>query len=124
MCVGLKSCRFIPSYVRLGLGGGELGSSFLLPRIVGRQRAASILLTGRDIDSTMAEQWGILSKVVSSDEELAAECINVAADMVSLSPKGLRFTKWLLNESHDMTLDQCLGREDLNQIFMSQSNRT
>merc|ERR1711972_880244 len=81
VCVGLRSCRYIPSYVRLGLGGGELGTSFFLPRIVGRQRAASILLTGKEINAEQAEQWGLLSMVVDTEEQLTAECRRLAEEM-------------------------------------------
>jgi len=56
---------------------------------------------------------------VPGHEELATECLKVAEDMLSLSPKGLRFTKWLLNNSQDMSMAHVLDREDLAQNFMS-----
>lgn len=118
VCLGVPGTRYLPSYVKLGLGGGELGTSYFLPRIVGRQRAASILLTGREIDAETALSWGLLAKLVSSEADLALECRKVASDMLSLSPKGLRYTKWLLNNSQEMSMAQALDREDLAQNFM------
>ena len=42
--------------------GGELGTSYFLPRIVGRGRAAAHLLTGKEISTEQAEQWGLLNE--------------------------------------------------------------
>ena len=41
--------RFIPSFVKIGLSGGEIGTSYFLPRLIGRSLACEILLTGREI---------------------------------------------------------------------------
>lgn len=43
--------------------GGELGTSYFLPRLVGRGRAAAALLTGKEISTEQAEQWGLLNEV-------------------------------------------------------------
>ena len=45
--------------------GGELGTSYFLPRIVGRGRAAAHLLTGKEISTKQAEQWGLLNEAWS-----------------------------------------------------------
>eukprot|EP00930_Biecheleria_cincta_P032095 TRINITY_DN22261_c0_g1_i1.p1 TRINITY_DN22261_c0_g1~~TRINITY_DN22261_c0_g1_i1.p1 ORF type:complete len:307 (-),score=52.11 TRINITY_DN22261_c0_g1_i1:188-1054(-) len=111
--------RFVPSFVKLGLGGGELGTSYFLPRIVGRGRAASLLLTGKEINATEAERWGLVTEVVPDDAELIAACRRQAEMLLSLSPKGLRLTKWLLNGSQEMSLATALEREDLAQSYMS-----
>ena len=44
------------------LAGGELGTSYFLPRIIGRGRAAAHLLTGKEISTQQAEQWGLLNE--------------------------------------------------------------
>lgn len=117
--IGAPKCRFMASFVKLGLGGGELGTSYFLPRIVGRGRAASVLLTGGEINAEKAEQWGLITQLVSRDEDLAAACREQAEALLSLSPKGLRLTKWLLNSSQEMSLATALEREDLAQSYMA-----
>lgn len=116
--IGVPQCRFIASFVKLGLGGGELGTSYFLPRIIGRGRAASILLTGGEICAQKAEQWGLITQLVSREDELAAACQKQAEELLLLSPKGLRLTKWLLNSSEEMSLTAALEREDLAQSYM------
>lgn len=117
--IGTPKCRFIASFVKLGLGGGELGTSYFLPRIVGRGRAASMLLTGGEIGAEKAESWGLVTELVRDEAELAEACRRQAAQLLELSPKGLRLTKWLLNSSQEMTLAMALEREDLAQSYMS-----
>eukprot|EP00435_Cladocopium_sp_Y103_P012393 s1601_g3.t1 len=108
-----EKARFMPTFVKLGLGGAgdsagylpakvvcELGTSYFLPRLVGRGRAAAHLLTGKEISTEQAEQWGLLNEVVE-EAELAACCRKHAKELLGLSPKGLRLTKWLLNHSQE-----------------------
>eukprot|EP00931_Biecheleriopsis_adriatica_P086319 TRINITY_DN61017_c0_g1_i1.p1 TRINITY_DN61017_c0_g1~~TRINITY_DN61017_c0_g1_i1.p1 ORF type:complete len:289 (+),score=55.77 TRINITY_DN61017_c0_g1_i1:29-895(+) len=116
--IGTPRSRFIASFVKLGLGGGELGTSYFLPRIVGRGRAASVLLTGGEIDAKKAEDWGLITETVP-ESQLAEACRQQAQRLLELSPKGLRLTKWLLNNSEEMSLAAVLEREDLAQTFMS-----
>ena len=52
----------------LPLAGGELGTSYFLPRIVGRGRAAAHLLTGKEISTEQAEQWGLLNEAWSNGD--------------------------------------------------------
>jgi enoyl-CoA hydratase len=75
MCVALASdviiagpkASFTPSFINIGLSGGELGSSYFLPRVVGSARAADILLTGRTVDAKEAEKIGLVSRLVPED---------------------------------------------------------
>ena len=56
--------RFNAAFVRIGLSGGDCGSSWLLPRIVGLGRASEILLTGRFVNADEAERIGLVNRVV------------------------------------------------------------
>lgn len=66
MCIALASdvvlasprATFIASFINIGLSGGELGTTYFLPRVVGRARTAEILLTGRTVEATEAEIRG------------------------------------------------------------------
>ena len=62
------AARFNAAFIRIGLTGGDVGSSWLLPRIVGLGHAYEILLTGRMVDSSEAERIGLVNRVVAPDE--------------------------------------------------------
>ncbi|CAJ1418571.1 unnamed protein product [Effrenium voratum] len=116
--VGTEKCSFVAAFVKLGLGGGELGTSFFLPKLIGRGRASEALLTGRPILAPEAAQWGLLNQLVPSGAELPEACLQQARRLLELSPKGLRLTKWLLN-SPELSLSAALEREDLAQVYMA-----
>jgi len=106
MCIALASdvviagprATFIASFINIGLSGGELGSTYLLPRMVGSARAAEILFTGRTVDATEAEKIGLASRVVE-EGSLMAVALETARIMLSKSPIGLRLTKEALNQN-------------------------
>ncbi len=58
---------FVASFINIGLSGGELGCSYLLPRLVGLSRASEILLTGRKVRAEEAERMGLVTRVVPGD---------------------------------------------------------
>eukprot|EP00913_Durusdinium_trenchii_P025463 g23902.t1 len=118
--IGAREASFVAAFVKLGLGGGELGTSYFLPRIVGRGRAAEALLTGKPISASKAEQWGLLNEVVDQ-AQLANCCLKHAKELLALSPKGLRLTKSLLNNSQELSLTATLDREDLAQSYMAET---
>lgn len=100
--IAVKSARFIASYINVGLSGGEVGSSYYLPRLVGVSRASDILYTGRDVWAEEAERIGLISKMVE-DGEAVNEALAMAATMLGKSPFGLKMTKEVLNHSIDAT---------------------
>jgi len=73
----------------------EFGSTFLLPRLAGYQRAAELLLLGQPFDAKKAHEVGIVTAVVAQ-ENLLAEAEKAAAILASLPPESLRLTKRLL----------------------------
>jgi enoyl-CoA hydratase len=98
--VAEPGARFIASFVRLGTTGGDMGSSWFLPRIVGWEQATRILCTGREVGAEEALRIGLVGEVVP--EGTARErAVALAEEMCALSPFGLRQTKSLLNLSRD-----------------------
>ncbi len=86
------SATFTPSFINIGLSGGEMGTTYFLPRQVGCARAAEILLTGRTVHAAEAERIGLVSRVVEG-ERLMETALETARTMLAKSPIGLRFTK-------------------------------
>lgn len=91
-----ESARFNCAFVKLGLSGCEMGSSYFLPRIVGASAAAELMYTGRLIDAQTALEIGLVSKVVP-DGEVVDAARELAAEMLANAPLALRMTKEVLN---------------------------
>lgn len=86
------SARMNVAYVKLGVSGCELGTSFHLPRTVGASVANELMLTGRFIGADRALAAGLVSAVVDEDH-LDDAGREMAADMLAASRIGLRKTK-------------------------------
>lgn len=91
------SARFRLPFARLGLVP-EAGSSLLLPLIVGRTRAAWMLLAGEFFTSEEAYAAGLVTKVVD-DEQVDEVAAAIAANLARLPPLALRETKRLMREA-------------------------
>jgi len=89
---------FIPSFINIGLSGGELGTSYYLPRAVGKIRAAEILMTGREVRAAEAERIGLVCRLVEKPR-LMDTALETARLMLGKSPMGLRLTKETLNQN-------------------------
>lgn len=125
MCLALASdvsiasenAYFIASFINIGLSGGELGSSYFLPRAIGMPRAAEILMTGRTVSAEEAERIGMISRKVSA-ADLMATAMETARQMIAKSPMGLLFTKEVMNQSIDApSLDTAIEMENRNQTI-------
>ena len=106
------------AYLRVGVGGCDMGSGYLLPRLVGLSIASELLLTGRFIDADRARAVGLVSDVVP-EEKLLSTGLEFAAEMARASPMGLRLTKQTLNALIDAPgLDSALMVEDRQQVIL------
>ncbi len=116
-----ESTRMNAAFIRLGLGGCDIGSSYFLPRLVGASLASELLLTGNFIEADRALATGLVSQVVPDDElEVAAR--RLAADILQNSPTGVRLTKDCLNHSIDAgSLESAIAMEDRNQVLATRS---
>ena len=109
---------FIASFANIGLSGGELGSSYLLPRLVGTTRASEILLTGRKVMADEAERIGMICGVVEQ-EKLMDTCMEKARLMLEKSPMGLRITKRVLDTNASaVSLEAAVDLENRNQSIL------
>ena len=117
--VAAPSARMNAGYVRIGLSGCDMGSSYFLPRLIGFSRGAEYLYTGRVIDAAMAERLGLVSRIVP-DEELEDAALEIAGEMLQNSPFGLRMTKEAYNLNVDApSLESAINIENRNQALLS-----
>src|SRR5258708_38191511 len=109
-------------YMRVGVGGCELGCGYLLPRVLGLSVASELLLTGRFLDANRAKAVGLVSDVVP-DDKLLETGLAFAAEMARASPMGLRLTKQTLNALIDAPgLDAALMIEDRHQVILLETS--
>jgi enoyl-CoA hydratase/carnithine racemase len=110
--------RLNAAYIRVGLGGCDMGAGYLLPRLVGLSNASEFLLTGRFISAERALRMGLVSEIVPEDKLLETG-LALAEDMLKTAPMGLRMTKESLNQEIDApNLDAALTIEDRQQVIL------
>jgi len=92
-----------------------------LPRLIGLQAAADLILTGRQISAAEAHPLGLVTRVVS-DHELPAAADCLLEELRALSPKVLRLTRKTLSKLHSADfLKQLKGAE---RVYLSKLMKT
>lgn len=87
-----RSARFNAAFVRIGLSACDIGTSWLLPRLVGVARAQELMLTGRVFDAEEAHRIGMVVDLVDDDGLLDAAYAK--ADLIMANaPFGITLTK-------------------------------
>jgi enoyl-CoA hydratase len=90
--IAATTARFNAAFIRIGLSACDIGTSWLLPRLVGAARAHELMLTGRIFDAPEAERIGLVTEVVPDDALL--EAAYAKADQIMLNtPFGVALTK-------------------------------
>ena len=92
MRIGAPTARFAAGFVKIGLSVGELGTSWLLTRLVGPARAAELAFTGRPFGAEEALRIGLLNRIVPADHLMPA-AIELATQISANSPSGVRLSK-------------------------------
>jgi len=95
--VAARSASFIQVFSRIGLVP-DLGSTWLLPRLIGRQRALELMLLTEPLSAERAMQWGLVRQVVD-DEHLLNEAIQLARRLAAGPTRALVATRALMEES-------------------------
>ncbi|WP_224389545.1 enoyl-CoA hydratase/isomerase family protein [Pseudonocardia sp. ICBG1293] len=90
-----RSAILQASFIRRGLGGTDIGLSWLLPRMVGFARATDLILTGRTVDADEAERIGLVAAVVD-DDALQEAALERARLIAGHSPFGVWMSKEVL----------------------------
>jgi 2-(1,2-epoxy-1,2-dihydrophenyl)acetyl-CoA isomerase len=71
LAIAGRSSRFTLAYTGIGMAP-DCGTSFLLPRIVGRRRALELFLTNRVLTADEALDWGLVNQVVEDAEVVSS----------------------------------------------------
>lgn len=100
--IGSTRASFAHTFSKLGILPGD-GGAWLLPRVVGWQRASELSFTARTVDAEEAQALDILLDVVAPDE-LMQRTRRLAEDIVSSPRRSIRLTKRLLRHARQMDL--------------------
>jgi 2-(1,2-epoxy-1,2-dihydrophenyl)acetyl-CoA isomerase len=113
------SASFIQAFSKIGLIP-DSGGTFFLPRLVGFQRAAALMMTGDKVTAPEAQQMGMIYKVFP-DETFMQDVLTFANTLANMPTKAIGLTKRLLNESLFNTHDKQLSREGIAQVDAASS---
>jgi 2-(1,2-epoxy-1,2-dihydrophenyl)acetyl-CoA isomerase len=109
MIVAARSANFIQVFSRIGLVP-DLGSTWLLPRLIGRQRALELMLFNEPLSAERAKEWGLVRDVVD-DAQLMSEAIKLAQRLAQGPTRALVATRMLLEEGEHATYAAQFRRE-------------
>jgi enoyl-CoA hydratase/carnithine racemase len=98
--IAAESARFGTQAIRVGMSGGEMGTTYVLPRLVGAARAHELILTARDFLPEEGERIGLLSRVVP-DGTVVDAALDLAGAMAARGRPALVRAKHLLRSAVD-----------------------
>jgi enoyl-CoA hydratase/carnithine racemase len=107
-------------FTRVGLAGADMGSAYLLPRLVGLARATELLLLGDRLDAERAASLGLATAVVD-DQELAGATAELAGRLANGPTLAYAATKALLSRELDMGLSSAIELEAMTQALLLRS---
>src|SRR4051794_7069337 len=107
--VAARSASFIQVFSRIALVP-DLGSTWLLPRLIGRQRALELMLLNEPLTAERAEEIGLVRQVVD-DARLMDEALVLARRLADGPTRALVATRALIEESEHATYEAQFRRE-------------
>lgn len=115
-----RSARFAFLFTRVGLAGADMGSAYLLPRLVGLGRATQLLMLGDDLPAAEADRYGLVSELVE-DGEVDDRAAALARRLASGPAFAYAQTKSLLSRELDLPLSGALELEAMTQALLMTS---
>src|SRR6267154_2656779 len=104
-----RSAYFLQAFRRIGLIP-DGGSTWILPRLIGKARAMELSLLGEKLSAEKALEWGLINRVFD-DTELIAKAKEFAGDLASGPTVALGLIRRLYWESADNTYEEQLNFE-------------
>ncbi len=108
---------FRVAFVNIGVSNCDMGTSWLLPRLVGASRAFELMLTARRFGADEAAQMGLVADVVAGDA-LLDRALEGATQIAALAPWAIRLTKQGMYAALETPAEQTMIEyEDRQQIL-------
>ena len=108
--VAAEQAKIAFLFVKVGLAGADMGTAYLLPRVVGLGRATELLMTGEFVSAAEAQRTGLYHRVVPADR-LEAETGILVDKLLKGPAAGLAATKDALNREMHMDVWAALDHE-------------
>lgn len=118
--VAKNSASFIQAFSKIGLIP-DSGGTFFLPRLIGFQKAAALMMLGEKVSAAEAEKMGMLYKCYE-DDMFEKESFVLAETLSNMPTQGLAYTKQALNVSMQNNLMDQLNEEDRLQRKAADTN--
>ena len=115
-----ESAAFIQAFSKIGLIP-DSGGTFMLPRLVGLQKATALMMTGEKVSANAAEKMNMIYKAIP-DDDFAAHVHQFALQIAQMPTKGLGLTKKAVNAGLTNTLEAQLKTEELLQTEAGQTH--
>lgn len=120
--IASEDAKFNAAFVKVGLSGGDVGSSWALPRLIGLGRATEMSLTGRFVLAEEALRIGLVTSVTPADQLLDA-AYNTADMIIANSPFGMSLTKHVLQDNVDApSIEAAVSLENRNQVLAARTS--
>lgn len=115
--IASETAKFQLPFTRLGVCT-ELGSTYLLPRLVGMGKANELVLTSKMIDANEAKEIGLVNQVVPASE-LADATYEMASSIGKLPPLAVQMNKRGLRQAMSADLPSQLRYEALANVYLA-----
>jgi 2-(1,2-epoxy-1,2-dihydrophenyl)acetyl-CoA isomerase len=120
LIVAAASARFFEPFVLRGLVVDSAGA-YLLPRLIGLQRAKELAFLGGKLDADQAQRYGLVNRVVA-DEELQRATQALAAQLAGGATSAIGLTKRLFNSSFEGGREQLFLLEAMSVEMQSRAD--
>jgi 2-(1,2-epoxy-1,2-dihydrophenyl)acetyl-CoA isomerase len=110
LVIAKESASFIQAFSKIGLIP-DSGGTFLLPRLIGQQKALALMITGDKVPARQAEEMNMIYKTVA-DENFEEEVSKLAMNLAAMPTRGIGLTKKAVNMSWSNTLETQLDLEE------------
>lgn len=118
--IATDRASFCAAFEKIGLVP-DLGGFFLLPRIVGLQRAKEIVFTAREIPAQEAESLGIVYKI-TQPSALMETALALATQLENASTEAIGMAKNILNKSFNLDQETLAELESFSQAVARHSS--
>lgn len=118
--VAAPEARFCSQFIKLGIGGCDIGISYTLPRLIGGSRAFELLLTARTVDADEALRLGLVAAVTEPGAPVLERALELADTLCGYAPFGVAMTKEVMWSNLDApSFEAAIHLENRTQILAS-----
>lgn len=119
-----ENAKFGQPEITLGILPG-IGGTQRLVRAIGKAKAMDMILTGRMIDAEEAERCGLVSRIVSADDLLLDEALEMARKIAALSGPSVMMAKEAINRAFEVSLSEGVRfeRRLFQSVFATQDQK-